>query len=374
MSHSSAFIGLDTHKKTIAVAIADDGREGEVRFYGTIDNDPPAVTKLVKKLAGKYDRLSFCYEAGPCGYVIQRQIVGLGHACMVISPSTMPRSGVPIKNDRRDAIALARLHRAGELTAVWVPDAAHEAIRDLVRTRIAAMETVRRFRQQLQGFLLRHGRIYRGKTSWSRMHIDWIRRLTFDHPAHYIAIEEQLGSIRNSQERMERLEQKIVELLPSWSLAPVVHAIQAMRGVSMISSVILVSEIGDFSRFAHPRQLVGYLGLAPSQHSSGEKIVHGPITKAGSSRARRILIEGAWSYRLPPRVGQKMAARLRAAPDVAHDIAWKAQVRLCQRYRSMQKRGKHKNVIVTAVAREMVGFLWAIATAVSLPPPATQAA
>jgi transposase len=258
MLHSNAYIGLDTHKKSIAVAIADDGRDGEVRYYGAIANEPAAVAKLVKRLASKYERLYFCYEAGVCGYKLQRQITSLGHECTVIAPSLIPaKAGDRVKNDHRDAISLARLHRAGELTAVWVPDAAHEAIRDLVRTRIAAMETVRRFRQQLQGFLLRHGCIYPGKSTWTKSHIHWIRQLKFDHPAHYIVIGEHLNAIRDSQERLERLEQQIVNVLPSWSLEPVVRSIQAMRGISLIAAVILVSEIGDFRRFSHPRQLVG---------------------------------------------------------------------------------------------------------------------
>ncbi len=375
MTHSNAFIGLDTHKKTIAVAVADDGRDGEVRFYGTIANEPAAVSKLVKKLAGQYGRLSFCYEAGPCGYVLQRQIAGLGHHCVVIAPGNTPtRRSVRIKTDRRDAIEMARLHRAGELTAIWVPDAAHEAIRDLVRARIAAMEMVKKYRQHLNAFLLRHGRIYPGKTNWTKSHVHWIRALKFDHPAHHIVITEHLSGMQDSQERLERLEKQIVTMMPSWSLAPVVQAIQAMRGVKIISAVILASEIGDFNRFAHPRQLVGFLGLSPSERSSGEKIVRGGITKAGSSRARRVLIEGAWAYRGPARVSKKIAVRLDGIPQNVRQIAWKAQLRLCERYRSMQKRGKHKNVVITAIAREMAGFIWEIATTVMKPAPAVIAA
>ncbi len=372
MTHSTAFIGLDTHKRTIAIAIADAGRDGEVRYFGQIANETTAVNKLVKKLAGKYASLSFCYEAGACGYKLQRQIAGLGHECIVIAPSLTPsKPGDRIKNDQRDALSLARLHRAGELTSVWVPNAAHEAIRDLVRARISAMEAVRKFRQQLQGILLRHGRSYPGKTAWTKSHILWIRQLAFDQPAHYIVIEEQLGAIRDSQERLTRLEQQIINLLPGWSLESVARGVQAMRGVSLISAVILVSEIGDFNRFAHPRQLVSYLGLCPSEHSSGERVIRGEITKAGSDRARRVLIEGAWAYAKPARVSKKIAARLEDLPPIVQEIAWKGQLRMCQRYRAMLKRGKHKNVIITAIAREMVGFLWAIARAVM--PPASVA-
>lgn len=257
MTNNTAFIGLDTYKETIAVAIAEDGRDGEVRYYGQIANQPAAVLKLVKKLADKYGKLFFCYEAGPCGYGLQRQIAGLGHECVVIAPSHTPtKKGVHVKNDRRDALELARLHRAGDLTSIWVPDEAHEAIRDLVRARITAMDMLKKYRQHLQGFLLRHGRIFPGKSHWTKTHITWIREQKFEHPAHHILIEENLAAIRDSQDRLTRLEQQIMKLLPTWKLAPVVQAIQAMRGVSDIAAVILVSEIGDFQRFTHPRQFV----------------------------------------------------------------------------------------------------------------------
>ena len=284
------------------------------------------------------------------------------HECVVISPSHTPtKKGVHVKNDRRDALELARLHRAGDLTKIWVPDEAHEAVRDLIRARITSTEMVRRYRQHLQGFLLRHGRVYPGKTSWTKTHLLWIRTQKFDHPAHHILIEENLAAIRDSQDRLARLEQQIVDLLPSWTLAPVVGAIQAMRGISVMAAVILVSEIGDFNRFAHPRQLVSYLGLSPSEHSSGDKTFRGPITKAGSARGRRVLIEGAWAYRLPAHVGKKIAVRHNGLTKDVLDIAWKGQIRLCKKYRSMSARGKNKNVVITAIAREMVGFIWEIA-------------
>lgn len=369
MTKTTAFIGLDTHKNSIAAAIASDGRDGDVRFYGEIANTPDSIEKLAKKLAGKHERLHFCYEAGPCGYGVHRQLTEMGHQCMVVAPSHIPlKNGNRVKNDRRDAVNLARLHRAGELTKVWVPDMAHEAIRDLVRARTVAMENVRRARQQVKSFLLRHGCRYPGKTTWTKTYVEWIRRLKFDHPAHYIVIEEMLATIKDCVERQDRLEQQIVSLLPAWALAPVVDAIQAMRGVKLITAVTLVSEVGDFQRFASARQLMSYLGLAPSEHSSGEKVSRGAITKAGSPRARRVLVESAWSYRLPPRVSRKIAYRHDGLPKATLDIAWKAQMRLCQRYRRMRARGKHHNVIATAIAREMVGFIWAIACSVPLSP------
>jgi transposase len=369
VENRTAFLGLDTHKETIAIAIAEDGRAGEVRYFGQIRNEPSPVIKLVKRLAEKYDKLFFCYEAGPCGYGLQRLIAGLGHDCVVISPSHTPKKGVHIKNDRRDALELARLHRSGDLTPIWVPDTAHEAIRDLVRARITAMEMTKKYRQHLQGFLLRHGRIFQGRSSWTKAHLKWIRGLEFEHPAHYILIEENLAAIRDSEARLGRLEQLIMNIVPSWTLAPLMEAFQAMRGISHIAAVILVSEIGDFQRFAHPRQLASYVELSPSEHSSGEKTIRGSITKAGTERGRRVLIEGAWTYRMPARIGNHIAKRHNNLPQEVLDIAWKAQVRLCKRYRSMTARGKNKNVAITAIAREMVCFLWAIARTVKLPSP-----
>src|SRR5579864_6542244 len=344
MTYNTVFIGLDTHKETIAVAIAEDGRDGEVRYYGQIANEPGAVLKLVKKLTSNYAKLDFCYEAGPCGYGLRRQLAGLGHECAVIAPSHTPtKKGVRVKNDRRDALALARLHRAGDLTPIWVPDAAHEAMRDLVRTRMSTMQIVKKCRQHLQGFLLRHGRIYPGKSHWTKTHIEWIRCLKFDHPAHYIAVEENLAAIRDNRDRLNRIEEQISSLLPSWSLAPLVQALQAMRGVSMISAIILAAEIGDFQRFSHPRQLASYLGLSPSEQSSGNSIIRGPITKAGSKYDRSTLIEGDWAHRRPARVGQKIGSRHNGLPKEVLDIAWKAQIRLCHRYRAMRARGKNHN-------------------------------
>ncbi len=265
MTNITAFIGLDTSKDAIAVAIAEDGRDGEVRYYGQVANEPATVLKLVKKLASKYGKMYFCYEAGPCGYGLQRQITGLGHECVIIAPSHTPtKKGIRVKNDRRDALEMARLHRAGDLTAIWVPDEAHEAMRDLVRARIAAMDMLRKYRQHLQSFLLRHGRIYPGKSHWTARHMQWIRGLKFDHAALHILVEENLAAIRDSKDRLDRLEQQITNLLPSWSLAPVVRAVQAMRGVSQMAAVILASEIGDFNRFAHraaTRQLSGIVAF-----------------------------------------------------------------------------------------------------------------
>ena len=355
-------VGLDTHKAKIAVAVAEPGRAGEVRFHGEIANQPDTVRRLIERLADKHGQLRVCYEAGPCGYGLQRQIAALGHDCTVVAPSLVPRKpGDRVKTNRRDAVTLARLHRADELTAVWIPDPVHEAMRDLVRARTAAMEAVRRARQQLQGFLLRHGRVFTGRKAWSPAHRRWLAGLRFAHPAQQIVLQEQIDAIEEAERRRDRLGQQIRELVPDWSLAPLVTALQAMRGIAFLSAVVLAAEVGDFRRFATPRQLMAWLGLVPSEHSSGSKVERGGITKAGNGRARRVLIEGAWSYRFPARVTSPIQARLDGVSDAVRAIGWKAQVRLCARFRRLVAAGKNVNVVTTAVAREMAAFAWAIA-------------
>jgi transposase len=355
-------VGLDTHKARIAVAVAEPGRAGEVRFQGEIANQPDAVRRLIERLGAKHGRLRVCYEAGPCGYGLYRQITGLGHDCTVVAPSLVPvRAGDRVKTDRRDAVTLARLHRAGELTAVWVPDPTHEAMRDLVRARTAAMEAVRRARQQLQGFLLRHGYVFTGRKAWSPAHRRWLAGLRFAHPAQQIVLQEQLDAIAEAERRRDRLGEQIRELASDWPMAPIVAALQAMRGVAFLSAVVLAAEVGDFRRFANPRQLMAWLGLVPAERSSGSKVERGSITKAGNGRARRVLVEGAWSYRFPARVTGPIQARLDDVPEGVRAIAWKAQLRLCARFRRLVAAGKNANLVATAVAREMAAFAWAIA-------------
>ncbi|RJL07703.1 IS110 family transposase [Paracoccus siganidrum] len=369
----STFIGLDVHKATISVAVAQGERGGEVRHWGTVPHRPDHVRKLVEKLSASGARLHLCYEAGPCGYGLYRQLVEMGHDCIVVAPSLIPmKTGDRVKTDRRDAVMLAKLHRAGELTAVWVPDAAHEAMRDLVRARATAMRVTGKARQHLQGFLLRHGRIYPGKKGWTGAYRRWLAMVRFMHPAQQIVLQDYIDAVADAEARVERLTGQIADLLPTWSLAPVVDAVQAMRGVGFIVAVTVVAEVGDFQRFDNPRQLMAYLGLTPSEHSSGASVRRGGITKAGSGLARRALIEGAWSYRMQARVSPKLHARLEALPKSARDIAWKGQLRMCQRYRHLVAAGKAKVVVVTAIAREMVGFLWAIAKAVAVPPGNTE--
>ncbi|HEY0274620.1 MAG TPA: IS110 family transposase [Paenirhodobacter sp.] len=367
MEHTT-FIGLDVHKASISVAVAQGVRGGEVWHLGSVPNRADQIRKLVEKLAASGAQLQFCYEAGPCGYGLHRQLVEMGHDCSVIAPSLIPlKAGDRVKTDRRDAV-LAKLHRPGELTAVWVPDAAHEAMRDLVRARATAMRVAGKARQHLQGFLLRHSRIYPGKKGWTGAYRRGLALVRFTHPAPQIVLQDYIEAVAEAEARVERLTGQIADLPPHWSLAPVVEAVQAVRGVGFIVAVTVVAEVGDFGRFDTPRQLMAYLGLAPSEHSSGASVRRGGITKAGSGLARSALIEGALSYRMQARVSVKLLARLEALPKVVRDIAWMGQIRMCQRYRHLNAAGKAKVVVVTAIAREMLGFVWAIARAVTAPP------
>ena len=359
--NSEVFVGLDTSKQKISVAIADTGRSGEVRFFGDIGSAPAMVERMVKKLAERHHKLRFCYEAGPTGYGLHRQITALGHECIVVAPSLIPqRPGERVKTNRRDAVSLAKLHRAGELTAVWVPDPAHEAVRELVRARETAMEELRRARQHLQSFLLRHGRIFTGRTAWSKAHTRWLCEQTFDHPAQNIVLTEYRQAIEDAEARLERLTQQVTEIVATWSMAPVIAAYQAVRGVAFITAVTFAAEIGDVCRFDNPRQLMAYLGLVPSESSTGERVRRGSITKSGNRRARRVLIEGAWAYRFPARISSTLQQRLNGLPKSVRETAWKAQVRLCGRYRKLMANGKRRTVVVAAIAREMSAFLWAI--------------
>jgi transposase len=355
------YVGLDVHKDTIAVALADGGKRGEVREHGMIVHTSSALAKLAAKLARGGRELRFCYEAGPCGYGIQRQLTEAGHGCVVVAPSLIPRKpGDRIKTDRRDAINLAKLHRAGELTAVWVPDQAHEAVRDLVRARLAAVRTLRQARQQLSGFLLRHGHPY-NRPAWTLMHRRWLAGLTFEHAIHYIVLEDCIAAVEAATARRDHLEVHIKAALSDWSLRPVVNALQALRGLALVAAATLVAELGDITRFDNPRQLMAYLGLVPSEHSSGQTRRQGGITKAGNNTARRMLIEAAWSYRFPARISRELLLRQEGLTKPIRETAWKAQERLCQRYRKLARASNPPTVVTAAIARELAGFVWAIA-------------
>jgi transposase len=393
MEQPTRFIGMDVHKDTIVVAVTAAGDVGKATPYGTFPNTAAALEKLVKRLrqAGN-GPMKFCYEAGPCGYGVHRTLTNLGEDCMVVAPSMIPRkSGERQKNDERDAGSLAVLHRGGLLTAVWVPDAAHEAMRDLIRIRLAAVRGVRTARQQLSAFLLRHERIFpNGRKPWTKAHRGWLADQSFAQPAQQIVLEESIEAVRLGEQRRDRLEGYLRAQIPTWSLFPLVQNLSALRGLDTIASAGLAAAIGDPSRFASAPHFMAYLGLVPSEHTSGPKRRIGAITKAGdihpssgysngfaagtlASLARTLLIEAAHSYRFPARIARHKLAAVDAVPEAVREIAWKAQTRLCQRYRRMMARGKLRNVVVTAIARELAGFVWSIACITSDPPAKTSA-
>jgi transposase len=368
MKEYSTFIGMDVHKNSIDIAIADEGRKGQVRHYGKIDGTLSALDKVVRKLVSKGNRLHFVYEAGPCGYQIYRHLTAQGFDCDVVAPSRIPKeSGNKIKNDSRDALMLARLHRSGDLTPVYVPLAEDEAIRDLTRAREDAKSDEKRSKQRLLAFLLRSGIRYTVKSTWRKAHLRWLSDIKMPHRSQQIVLQEYICTVNQCKERVQRLTEQIQELLPEWQLFPVVQALQSMRGVSTIIAATTVAEIGDLKRFNTPSEFMSYLGLVPSEHSSGQKTKRGPITKTGNGHVRRVLTEAAWSYRMPARVSRVLLKRQEGLSESVCGIAWKAQLRLCSRYRGLWHKGKAKQVIVTAIARELCGFMWAIANEIEIP-------
>jgi transposase len=362
MYEFSKYVGLDTHKDTIAVAVSD-ACGGKPRYYGEIANTPEEITKLAKKLSPDGEVLSFCYEAGPCGYGIYRQISKMGHDCSVVAPSLIPRKpGDRVKTDRRDSESLSRFHRAGELTAVWVPDQEQEAIRDLTRAREDMKAMERQARQRLNAFLLRHGKVYEsGKSKWTQAHFRWLERVKFEVPVQQIVFEEYIGAIKQSQQRVSDMEDEMHKVMDGWSLAPVVEALMALRGIKLITAMTVMAELGDITRFDSPPQLMAYLGLVPSEYSSGKSTRRGGITKTGNGHVRRVLTESAWCYRFQARKTAHLQRRAEKTSDEVQAIAWKAQKRLCGRYQHLLERGKLKVQVCTAIARELVGFIWAIA-------------
>jgi len=356
------YVGLDVHKDSITIAIADQGRTGNVRVYGKIDNNLNQLDKVMRKLISQNAQLHCVYEAGPCGYSIYRHLTKKQIDCVVAAPALIPKkSGERIKNDRRDAKNLATLHRSGELTAVYVPDQTDEAIRDLVRTRADIQKALRKVKQQINAFLLRHDIRYPGKSRWSKAHLNWLTKIKMAHPAQQIALEEYQHAIENNQAQVTRITKQMETFCQSWQLRPVVQALQTMRGISFVNAMTIVAEVGDLTRFDHPEELMAYLGLIPSEYSSGDSIKKGGITKTGNTHARRALVESSQAYRLPARRSTAIRKRQQGMPEDVLTVAWNAQLRLCHRYRYLKARGKHHNVAITAVARELVGFIWAIA-------------
>lgn len=358
------FVGLDVHADAIAVAVAEP--EGEVRSLGVIPNRLESIRKMVAKLGSAKD-LKVCYEAGPTGYVLYWQLAALGVACEVVAPTLVPmKTGDRVKTDRRDAQKLARCYRAGDLTAVWVPDADHEALRDLVRGREDARQDQQRARQRLGKFLLRHG--WKPpedvKKNWTMKHMDWIKRqVRFELTALQAVLLDYVHEVEHAADRLQRLEKAIDDVL---AVAPaeiqeVVQALQALRGVGKIVAVSVVAELGSLSRFANPRQLMSYCGVVSSEHSSGQRIQRGGITKTGNAHLRRVIVEAAWAYQHKPWIGGWLAKRQQGLDEETKAIAWKAQWRLCTRYKKLAAKGKNKPQIVTAIGRELLGFIWAIA-------------
>jgi len=351
------FVGLDVHADSIAIAVAEPGR-GEPGFLASIPNDCALLLKRLRRLG----HVKCCYEAGPTGFGLQRMLAGEGIECAVVAPSLVPmRAGDRVKTDRRDAVRLARFLRSGDLTEIYVPDEATEAMRDLERARDDAKKAERTARHQLGKFLLRHGRRYGGKTKWTKGHIDWVQTQHFAHEAQQRVLEDYLRAVQDQGERVARLTASVVELVETWSLRPLVKALQALRGINVISGAVLAAELGDIRRFATAPKLMGYIGLVPSEHSSGEGRQLGGITRSGNGHVRRILVEAAWAYRFRPRLSRAIAERSAGVTPGVRSVAWRAQERLCAKYRRLTARGKNTQKTVTAIARELAGFVWAIA-------------
>jgi transposase len=360
MNKKVHYIGLDVHKETIAVSIAPQNST-EVRRYGIIGGTLDAVDKLLKKLGGEDLELRVVYEAGPCGFVLCRHLRSRGIHCDLVSPSLIPKKASDrVKTDRRDADQLARLYRAGELTAIHIPDQEDEAVRDLVRARFAALTDQRQARNRLKGFLLRLGFRYTGKSSWNEAHKRYLSGLVMPQPAQQIVFQECIHAIDDAGERLERLSKAVEDALPGWKWEPVVRALMSLRGVQVLTAMTLVAEVGDFSRFQDARSLMHFFGLTPSEHTSSDKRVQGGITKCGNAHCRRVLTEAAWQYRLKPKVSEAIQQRQEHQSKAVRLIAWKAQERLNKRFRQLSVR-KKSVVVATAIARELAGFVWAIA-------------
>ena len=369
--HSILFIGLDTHKEFNEVAYIEEHRGAQPVHLGRVSSSKVAVQKLVRQFESKYPSatLHFVYEAGPCGYWIYRLITSLGHCCYVVAPSLIPKKpGEKIKTDKRDALKLAKLLKSEDLTPIYVPEPEDEAVRDLSRAREVAMKDLKDAKYQLKALLLRNNINYKGTANWSQKHLRWLTELVLPHPAQHIVLQEFLQTITERISRLERLDNELTHHVHQWRYYPVVKAIQAMRGVRLLVATGVVAELGDLTRFDHPRKLMSYLGLVPSEHSSGGKRHIGAITKCGNGRARRLLVEGAHTYRYAANISTDMQKRQEGLPKDIIDIAWKAQIRLCKRYKKMIAKGKHYNLVVTAIAREMIAYIWAIAREVVLTP------
>lgn len=354
------YVGVDVHKNSIDITLAEEGT-GEVRHYGKISGAVGALDTVIRKLTATGHQPCFAYEAGPGGFCVYRHLQKQGLACMVVAPSLIPKqAGNKIKTDRRDSIMLARLFRAGELTSIRVPDEEDEAVRDLFRSRGDAKGVERKTRQQLQAFLLRNGKVFPGRTTWSKTHYKWLSELSLESPIQQIVLQEYVDGEKQAGDRVKRISDQIVNAIPTWKRAQEVKVYQAFRGVSLLTAVGIAAEVGDMQRFKGAKHFMAFLGLVPSEHSSGASVRRGGITKAGNSNVRRLLIEAAWSYRLKARKSPLLLKRQQNLPDDVLALSWKAQLRLCGRYQRLSAKGKCKQKVVASVARELAGFLWAV--------------
>lgn len=359
------YIGLDVHKEKTSVAIADPGAKGEIRPHGEVATTQIALDRLIRRIAKakqiSVSQISVCYEAGGCGMWIARMFMKMNVPCTVIAPSLIPtKSGDHVKTDKKDAIKLARLHRAGELVSVFVPNETDEAVRDLCRGRVDAIDDRRRAKTRLLALLRRLGFNYSGKTTWNEAHKRYLRELSLPFPAHRVILEELIGQIDQLDARIERYEKHMQQLYAGWRCKPIVDAVMGLKGFQMIAAMMVVSEVGDFVRFAHPKQLMSYLGLTPGEYSSGGKSKRTGITKCGNSHARWILVECATHYGKEPRVGAQLSIRQEGLSRAIREISWSAQNRLYLRFTSLRKRLMHHNKIKVAIARELCGVIWEI--------------
>ena len=362
MNYTTTYVGLDVHKETIAVAIAEEGHSEPVSL-GLIPNNHDSLLRLLKKLQKPGRQLRFCYESGPCGYEIYRFLTERGISCIVAATSLIPtKAGDKVKTDKRDAKKLARLFRSGELTAVWVPGEAQEALRDMVRSREDAVRDLQRKRHQLGKFLLRLG-IHppQGVRNWSAKHRQWLEALKMDLGAHQVVLSDYRNAMIQAEDRVKHLEREIALHVQGSVYEPVINALKALKGIELITAVGLVAEIGEFGRFKGPDQLMAYAGLVPSEYSSGAKSRRGSITKTGNHHIRWLVVESAWHYRHTPKVGYKLKKRQQEQTAIIKQISWRAQNRLNLKYRKLVGKGKLKQVAIVAVARELLGFIWSIA-------------
>ena len=363
MKAITLYVGLDVHKDSITIALAEPGSKGEIRLLGTITNDVDRLEKALQRIRKAHPgaHLEVAYEAGPCGFVIARRLKQLKVPCLVAAPSLIPKKpGSPFKTDKRDACSIARLLRAGDLTAVYVPEATDEAIRDLCRARTDAVDDHRRCRHRLKAFLLRHGYRYQGKANWSQPHMRYLRELVLPHPAMKAILEEYLQGIDAAHQRVQRIEASMLNLLQTWRLKPAVEALMAFRGFQLVAAMITVSELGDIHRFEHPRQLMTYLGLVPTESSSGSHQRQGAISRCGNGHQRWLLTECAEHYARPPKISKELSRRQQGQSDSVRALSWKAQNRLHLRFMKLLGRRLQRNKAKVAIARELCGFIWAL--------------